>query len=259
MNNDSPNDAGASHDTARCWACGEQLLKRNALRCGKCQTWQNWRKYLLLSSTMLALIVSTISIAIVTTPLLLDQLRSRSGWIEVSRAEGPVFDDGEIKFIFTASNLGREPAVLMSSYFNVFVPSEKDPGEAFGWVVLRSPTVSYGSGGSSQPGVIGLKPGELLIVQISGKQKEAGPSIAQMLDKAAAKAGGSEYLRCFFSFKHLPARPTAEPMASFQSRFPPSLDSIPRAFEHIDGRVFSEVDCSEARFWADSTAVPGFD
>jgi hypothetical protein len=101
-----------------CATCGEPIAF-SARKCIHCDAYQDWRRYLAFSSTVLALLVALLSVATVAVPVLRDVLIAKDSDL-VGSFQG-LSDNGAV---FVVSNAGNRPGTV---------------GEAFVIIALRDP------------------------------------------------------------------------------------------------------------------------
>lgn len=92
--------------TTLCRQCRGEI-PADARLCRHCNSYQDWRGYLSLSSTVLALLVAFMSVASIAVPVLLKATKTPNSKVIVST---PVVDGETIYFV--ASNLGNRPGVV---------------------------------------------------------------------------------------------------------------------------------------------------
>ena len=69
--------------TALCRVCKEDI-RRGAMKCIHCDSFQDWRRYATLSSTVLSLLVALVSVLALGVPLLASSLKSENADVIVS-------------------------------------------------------------------------------------------------------------------------------------------------------------------------------
>lgn len=89
-----------------CSTCGEQI-PLSAIKCSKCGTFQDWRRHLGFSSTILALLTALLSVATVAGPVLYDLLAEPDSALigSFQRIEGG-------RALFLVSNAGSRPGTV---------------------------------------------------------------------------------------------------------------------------------------------------
>lgn len=122
-----------------CWAC-RTLLKLNQVKCTECDSWQNWRRYLVFSSTSLALIVAILS-GLATVFSLSERFLPRGVLIAI--AEGNLMKN-KIEF----HNNEKFPVVLFGhiecdlsgklSYFAKDSPEDHSPFDEKRWSIIHA-------------------------------------------------------------------------------------------------------------------------
>ena len=86
-----------------CCVCHESI-EIGAKKCVHCNSYQDWRRYLNLSSTMLALIVALVSVLSISIPMLKDNFKPNNSKINI------LFQSDSFKNLtFIASNSGNRP------------------------------------------------------------------------------------------------------------------------------------------------------
>ena len=90
-----------STSTKVCTTCGEEIAA-SARKCIHCDTWQDWRRYLVFSNTVLALLVALISVATVAAPVFRDMLTTKDSHL-IGSFQG-VTDNGAVFVIFNSGN-----------------------------------------------------------------------------------------------------------------------------------------------------------
>jgi hypothetical protein len=87
--------------TKLCSTCGA-LMPRRAVKCTKCDSYQNWFRSINLSVTMLALLTALVSVGGSTLPGFVNWIRSGNSRLAVSYA----YDDDQGGFFLTVTNDG---------------------------------------------------------------------------------------------------------------------------------------------------------
>ena len=108
----------------QCTTCSE-LIAASALKCIHCDSYQDWRRYLAFSSTVLALLVALLSVATVAGPVFRDLLTTKDSDLAVGSFQG-FNDDGEAMFVVT--NSGNRPGTVADAYV-LIAPLDK-PNES---------------------------------------------------------------------------------------------------------------------------------
>jgi hypothetical protein len=96
----------------QCTTCSE-LIAASALKCIHCDSYQDWRRYLAFSSTVLALLVALLSVATVAGPVFHDLLTTKDSDLAVGSFQG-FNDDGEAMFVVL--NSGNRPGTVADAY-----------------------------------------------------------------------------------------------------------------------------------------------
>jgi hypothetical protein len=91
----------------QCTTCGEEIAY-TARKCIHCDSYQDWRRYLTFSSTVLALLVALLSVATVAGPVFRDLLTIKDSDL-VASFQGVNADD---QAVFVVSNLGTRPGTV---------------------------------------------------------------------------------------------------------------------------------------------------
>lgn len=113
----------------RCRECREPLHP-NARRCASCGAFQNWRRFLALSSTVLSLLVALISVSALAIPILKEAFEPQHSRVAV---EAPFFS-GDFGYLYVA-NEGARPALVESIVLTVhrfdvmFAPRKLSTGD----------------------------------------------------------------------------------------------------------------------------------
>jgi hypothetical protein len=93
-------------DTKPCKVCGEEI-KKTALKCIHCDSYQDWRGSLNLSQTVLALLIALITVATAMIPVISDALLTKNSAMVI------VFQGATDKAItFLVSNTGTRPGSI---------------------------------------------------------------------------------------------------------------------------------------------------
>jgi hypothetical protein len=104
----------------QCTTCGETIAE-SARKCIHCDSYQDWRRYLAFSSTVLALLVALLSVATVAGPVFRDLLISKDSELVASFQE---LNDEEATFV--VSNSGTRPGTVGEAF--VIVARRNTPG-----------------------------------------------------------------------------------------------------------------------------------
>ncbi|HEV3236124.1 MAG TPA: hypothetical protein VGZ25_03995 [Gemmataceae bacterium] len=110
-------DQNTTPETKLCLTCAEPIRKA-ALKCRFCGSYQDWRRRLPISSTILALIVALVSVIGSTAPVVVGLFRAKTA---AFRFSPPEFSQGVVTV--TASNVGSLPARL--SYAAITIPQKR--------------------------------------------------------------------------------------------------------------------------------------
>jgi 5-methylcytosine-specific restriction protein A len=97
---------GQSRGKTCCTTCLEPIWI-GAQKCTHCDSYQDWRKFLTFSSTVLALLVSLVAVTTAAVPVLMQGLRRPDSDVRIS--SGPISENGHIYFL--ATNYGTKPGV----------------------------------------------------------------------------------------------------------------------------------------------------
>jgi len=100
-------------ETKLCSACAEQIRKA-AVKCRFCGSYQNWRSRLADSSIILALLVALVSVIGSTAPVVLGLFKPKTAAFRLSP---PTFSEGAVSL--TASNVGSLPARLLDAAITI--------------------------------------------------------------------------------------------------------------------------------------------
>ena len=98
---------------SKCRTCKGEL-NPGAAYCLHCKCYQNWRRHLNLSSSVLALIVALVSVVSATAPGIINSLRH-----QYSRVDLSVLDCKHNQFVLLAVNQGNRRAVVASVALSV--------------------------------------------------------------------------------------------------------------------------------------------
>lgn len=104
----------------QCTTCGEEIAQ-SARKCIHCDSFQDWRRYLAFSSTVLALLVALLSVATVAAPVFRDLLTTKDSEL-VASFQGFNSDD---EAVFVVSNSGNRPGTVGEAL--LFVTSSETP------------------------------------------------------------------------------------------------------------------------------------
>jgi hypothetical protein len=110
-------DLDESRSSKACTTCGEKIAA-SARKCIHCGTWQDWRRYLVFSNTVLALLVALVSVAAVAGPVFRDMLVTKDSRL-IGSFQG-VTDNEAVFVIFNSGNrpgTTGEVSVLIASLF----------------------------------------------------------------------------------------------------------------------------------------------
>jgi hypothetical protein len=115
-------DQNTAPGSKLCAACAEQIPKA-AVKCRFCGSYQNWRRRLADSTTILALLVALVSVIGSTAPVIVGLFRPKTAALTLSP---PTFSWGAVSV--TASNIGSLPARLSDAA--IAVP-QKQPAQPY--------------------------------------------------------------------------------------------------------------------------------
>lgn len=139
------------HQPASCSTCYKPIHPR-AKKCTECDSFQDWRRYLSISSSILALLVALVSVVALAAPALIAMLTPKTAQIELAQ-QGAVNN----QLFVLATNSGIRPGSITSAYmgFSDFFDDSKNtdtdliampvepliilPGQALRLVVEISP------------------------------------------------------------------------------------------------------------------------
>jgi len=127
----APGAEPAGEQLTPCKQC-RQPISTKARLCRHCHSFQDWRGYLSLSSTVLALFVALVSVASIAVPPMVSLLRGQRSAVRISN---PVVR-GEAIYI-TASNLGNSAGVIERASLSIIGgpygirPQLRNPAEGF--------------------------------------------------------------------------------------------------------------------------------
>jgi hypothetical protein len=99
-----------------CKQC-KQPIPVSARLCVHCKSYQDWRGYLSVSSTVLALLVALISVLTAAVPVVTKALRSD---VSNTIASEPIFDGVDARIVI--SNLGEDPSVIRQALLRPYDP-----------------------------------------------------------------------------------------------------------------------------------------
>lgn len=115
-------------------------IPAGATLCHHCKSHQDWRRYLSLSTTVLALLVALLSVASMALPTLIDLTRRPRSALALSN---PIIRGSDVYVV--VSNLGDRPAVLEKAYLT-------GPIEGIPEAEIQHPAQSFIPPGSRQVG-----------------------------------------------------------------------------------------------------------
>jgi predicted nucleic acid-binding Zn ribbon protein len=92
---------------SECRVCKEPI-RPGAQRCVHCGTFQNWRRYLTFSATVLSLLVALVSVLTVGIPVVINAVTQKRAHVEVSLLERHHWSN----FMLVVSNSGEAPVLL---------------------------------------------------------------------------------------------------------------------------------------------------
>ncbi len=110
-------DQNIAPETKLCLTCAEPIRKA-ALKCRFCGSYQDWRGRLAMSSTILALLVALVTVIGSTAPVVVGLFRAKTA---AFRFSPPDFSQGAVTV--TASNVGSLPARLSSAA--IMIPQKR--------------------------------------------------------------------------------------------------------------------------------------
>ncbi len=110
-------DQNTAPEAKLCSTCAEPIQK-TALKCRHCGSYQDWRRRLGVSSTILALLVALVSVIGSTAPVVVGLFKAKTA---AFRFSPPQFGQGAVTV--TASNVGSLPARL--SYAAITIPQKR--------------------------------------------------------------------------------------------------------------------------------------
>jgi len=96
---------------SECRVCKEPI-RTGAQRCTHCGTFQNWRRYLTFSATVLSLLVALVSVLTVGIPIVMNALIQKHAHVDVSLLERPQRHE----FMLAVSNSGEAPVMLRRAW-----------------------------------------------------------------------------------------------------------------------------------------------
>ncbi len=109
-----------NNETTHCRVCKE-IISSSAVKCRHCGSFQNWRRYLGLSSSFLSVAVAFISVLTVFTSIALDSIKENDSNIEISiiNKQRTYFSDmGRGRQVLLVdvfvTNAGRRPGTIKS-------------------------------------------------------------------------------------------------------------------------------------------------
>lgn len=112
--NDLDNEAVSTRLGAKCWACQSDILEAQKV-CLECGSWQNWRRYLNLSTATLGLLVALISVSGTAITAISDRLTQKVAVLHVSGSSQNVRrgeDQYDVTFNLVIRNLGSSVAIV---------------------------------------------------------------------------------------------------------------------------------------------------
>lgn len=126
-----------------CRICREEI-KEGAKKCTNCGAFQNWRRFIDLGNSTLALVIALFSVASIGVPYLVDALRSNSARLIFS----PVYWQGD-KLGLAIENIGKGPGHVKSA--SIFYLAESDRMNALEYAAKSDKLdQSFFVGGSSR-------------------------------------------------------------------------------------------------------------
>lgn len=104
----------AQQELPRCRECAH-VMPASALKCSKCQSFQDWRRYLAFSSTALSLVIAFLSILTVAVPVLLNAVGTNNSSASIEFL--PQKTSSEIQLL--VRNTGSRPAMIREIEFTL--------------------------------------------------------------------------------------------------------------------------------------------
>ncbi|MCP4408657.1 MAG: hypothetical protein GY807_13000 [Gammaproteobacteria bacterium] len=98
-----------SQELKLCWAC-RKPLGDGQVKCLECSSWQNWRRYMVFSASILSLLIALISVSGALGPSLLEAFRGKSPKIVV--IDGKASD---LSLTLHIANAGSQITAVMSN------------------------------------------------------------------------------------------------------------------------------------------------
>lgn len=102
----------------RCVICASEI-DRTAQKCLKCETWQNWKRFVPASQLTIALLLSLISVTSAVVPPALGYLTNRSHTYVRILGEGELKTDADAypqkAILLLVANNGRRPSIVKSA------------------------------------------------------------------------------------------------------------------------------------------------
>lgn len=102
--------------TSKCGACGAEM-PTNVRYCGHCNSWQDWRGHIHLSSTVLSLLIALISVTSIAVPWLKDSLRQDGSYIRATVVRTGDLAGQPFDVQVLVANTGNRPGTLGNFYF----------------------------------------------------------------------------------------------------------------------------------------------
>ena len=94
-----------NNDNIKCVVCKEPIAQ-DALKCIHCNSYQDWKRYIFFSNSVLALLIALVSVLTVAIPVLHNSFKSEEEFISISVV------DVESDLILLAINSGTRPGVI---------------------------------------------------------------------------------------------------------------------------------------------------
>jgi hypothetical protein len=105
--------ADSSQESKPCAVCGEKIATV-ALKCIHCESYQDFRRYSPLSSTILSLIIALISVATLAVPILKKTFQGENSEILISTV---IPEDRKVSVF--VSNSGTRPGAIIEAFMDI--------------------------------------------------------------------------------------------------------------------------------------------
>ena len=105
--NSVADDDSSAHDSKRCVSCLESMVP-GATKCPHCGSFQNWRRYLNLSTVMLSLLIALISVSTVGISIFKEVIIPKRAKLNVLILD----KDGDLSFQLIVNNTGNAPGLI---------------------------------------------------------------------------------------------------------------------------------------------------